>query len=137
MASSVRGVYYGTIIGITGAAYSTLRMVGILDDTFKKSFAAISQTPSVSSLTQGLLPSMGDINMPLVEDMLFFILVIHVAFSAYSVKLVDGGSKYSVFLDFVIMCWLVAITAFFVPALFDVLFSQGEAASGIVGGITS
>ena len=130
LASSVKGVYYGTLIGITGAAFSSLRMVGILDNTFKKSFAAIASTPSVSSLTQGLLPSIGEINMPLVEDLLFIILLFHAGFSAYSVKMVDGGSKYTALLDFVIMVWFLTIVAIAVPALFDFVFSQGAAASG-------
>lgn len=132
LAGSVRGVYYGTLLGITGSAYSSLRMVGILDSTFKKSFAAIAQTPSVSSLTQGILPSIGDINMPMVETMLFFSIMVHVAFTAYSVKLVDGGSRYTAFLDFVMMTWCVALVAVFVPAMFDFLFSQGAATSSVV-----
>jgi flagellar protein FlaJ len=135
MASSVKGVYYGTLIGVAGAAYATLRMVGILDNTFKQSFAAIAQTPSVSSLTQGLLPSIGEINLPLVEDMLFAVLLIHAAFSAYSIKMVDGGSKYSALLDFVIMAWFLAIMAVAVPLLFDYVFSQGAVGSGFVRGV--
>jgi archaeal flagellar protein FlaJ len=134
LAGSVRGVYYGTLLGIAGATYSTLRMVGLMDATFKKSFAAIAQTPSVSTLTQGILPSIGDINMPVVENILFVILLIHVAFCAYSVKMVDGGSKYCAFQDFVIMLWLVALTAVMVPASFDFMFSQGASAGGIVQG---
>jgi archaeal flagellar protein FlaJ len=135
LASSVRGVYYGTLLGVAGANYSTLRMVGILDNTFKKSFSSIAQTPSVSSLTQGLLPSIGEINMPLVENMLFVIMMLHVVFSAYSVKLVDGGSKYTAFYDFVIMTWCVAIVAVMVPAGFELLFSSGSMASNVVKGV--
>ncbi|MFH0863194.1 MAG: hypothetical protein V1875_09240 [Candidatus Altiarchaeota archaeon] len=135
LAGSVRGVYYGTLIGVAGSAYSSLRMVGILDNTFKKSFSAIAQTPSVSSLTQGILPSIGDINIPMVENFMFVILMVHVAFCAYSVKMVDGGSKYSAFLDFVLMTWCVALVAVAVPAMFDMLFAQGSAASGVVKGV--
>jgi archaeal flagellar protein FlaJ len=135
LAGSVRGVYYGTLLGVTGSVYSSLNMVGILDSTFKKSFSAIAQTPSVSSLTQGILPSIGDINMQLVGDILFTVLMIHVAFSAYSVKMVDGGSKYTAFLDFVLMLWCVAITAVMVPELFNVLFAKGAATSGVVNNV--
>jgi len=132
MASSVKGVYYGTLLGVAGAAYATLRMVGILDNTFKQSFAAIAQTPSVSSLTQGILPSIGEINFPLVEDMLFLVLLIHVIFSAYSIKMVDGGSKYSALFDFVLMTWLLALTAVIVPTMFDYVFKQGSVGTGFV-----
>jgi flagellar protein FlaJ len=132
LASSVKGVYYGTLLGVSGAAYATLRMVGVLDKTFKESFSAIAQTPSVSSLTQGLLPNIGELNIPLVEDMLFGILLIHAAFSAYSIKMVDGGSKYSAFLDFVLMTWLIAILAVVLPAGFDALFHMGQ-----VGGVVT
>ncbi len=135
LASSVKGVYYGTLLGVTGSAYATLRMVGILDNTFKQSFAAIAQTPSVSSLTQGLLPSIGEINVPLVQDLLFIVLLLHAAFSAYSIKMVDGGSKYTALLDFVLMVWFVAILAVALPALFDWLFAQGQAGSNVVGGV--
>ncbi len=135
LAQSVRGVYYGTLVGIAGATYSTLRMVGILDSTFKKSFSSIAATPSVASMTAGIFPTIGDINMPMVENLLFVILVFHVAFSAYSVKMVDGGSKYTAFLDFVVMVWGVALTAVLVPSLFDMMFSQGSAASGVVEGV--
>ncbi len=136
LASSVKGVYYGTLIGVSGAAFASLRMVGILDSTFKKSFAAIASTPSVSSLTQGLLPTIGEINLPLVEDMLFFILLIHAAFSAFSVKMVDGGTRYAALLDFVIMLWFLTMVAIMVPLLFEFVFSQGASASGTVRGVT-
>ncbi|MBD3388454.1 MAG: archaellar assembly protein FlaJ [Candidatus Altiarchaeales archaeon] len=136
LASSVKGVYYGTILGVTGAAYATLRMVGILDNTFKQSFASIAQTPSMGSLMMGLLPSIGEINIPLVEDMLFVVLVIHAAFSAYSIKMVDGGTKYAAFLDFVIMSWLVALTAVIMPLMFDFLFSQGQVGTGFVSDVS-
>jgi len=135
LSGSVRGVYYGTLLGVAGSTYSSLRMVGILDATFKKSFASIAQTPSVSSLTQGILPSIGEINLPVVETMLFFIMMIHVAFSAYSVKLVDGGSKYTAFWDFVLMTWCVAVVAVMVPVGFDLMFSQGSAASSVVSNV--
>ncbi|MFH1055944.1 MAG: hypothetical protein V1744_07635 [Candidatus Altiarchaeota archaeon] len=135
MASSVKGIYYGTLLGVAGATLSTLRMVGILDNTFKKSFAAVAQTPSVSSLTAGFLPAIGDINLPMVEDMLFIILLIHAGFSAYSIKMVDGGPKYSALLDFVIMAWLLSIVAVAVPWGFDIVFSQGQMGSGLVRGV--
>ena len=133
LASSVKGVYYGTLIGVSGAAYASLRMVGILDNAFKQSFAAIASTPAVSGLTQGLLPTIGEINMPLVEDMLFFILLAHVAFSAYSIKKVDGGTKYGAFLDFVLMMWLLTIVSLAVPALFEFVFSQGSGVAPVGG----
>jgi archaeal flagellar protein FlaJ len=136
LASSVKGVYYGTTIGVAGAAFASLRMVGILDATFKKSFSAIASTPAVASLTAGLLPSVGNINMVVVEELLFFLLLIHVFFAAYSIKMVDGGSRWAFFLDFVIMVWLLAAVAIAIPALFDVVFSSGASASGTVGGIT-
>jgi archaeal flagellar protein FlaJ len=134
LASSVKGVYYGTLLGVAGSTLATLRMVGLMDNTFKKSFASIAQTPSVSSLTQGILPSIGEINMPVVEDMLFVVLLIHAAFSAYSIKMVDGGSKYTALLDFVIMTWLLVITAIMVPLMFNSMFSAGSSASGLVRG---
>ncbi|MBU0762815.1 MAG: hypothetical protein KKD39_07290 [Candidatus Altiarchaeota archaeon] len=136
LASSVKGVYYGTLVGVSGSAFASLRMVGILDATFKKSFSAIASTPSVASLTQGLLPSVGNIDMLLVEEILFWILVIHAFFSAYSIKMVDGGSRWACFLDFVIMLWLLAAVSIGVPALFDLVFSTGSSASGVVSGVT-
>ena len=134
LASSVKGVYYGTLLGVAGSTLATLRMVGLMDATFKKSFASIAQTPSVSSLTQGILPSIGDINMAVVEDMLFVILLIHAGFSAYSIKMVDGGSKYTALLDFVIMTWLLVGIALLVPLMFNWMFSSGGSAVGIVRG---
>jgi archaeal flagellar protein FlaJ len=135
LAQSVRGIYYGTLVGIGGATYSSLLMVGILDQTFKKSFSAISSTPSVSSLTQGIFPSIGEINLPFVENMLFVILVFHSAMSAYSVKMVDGGSKYTSLLDFVIMIWILAFIAVISPVMFGFLFTQGASTSGVVQNI--
>lgn len=133
LASSVRGVYYGTLFGITGAAYATLKMVEVLNDTMGKTLAAISDSPMVASVTQGLLPSLGQMNIPALENMLFFILVIHAAFCAIGIKMIDGGKKQTAFLDFIFMVWLVAVLSLILPWGFDQLFSMGSDAS--VGGL--
>ena len=108
LASSVRGVYYGTLFGITGAAYATLKMVEVLDETMSRSLAAVSESPMVASVTRDLLPAMGQMNVPVIQNMLFLILVVHSAFSALGIKMIDGGRKEAAVVDFIVMVWIVA-----------------------------
>ncbi|MBD3261471.1 MAG: archaellar assembly protein FlaJ [Candidatus Altiarchaeales archaeon] len=125
LASSVRGIYYGTLFGITGAAYSSLQMVSILNTTLGKTLSSISTSPMVASVTEGLLPSLGTLDLPLMENTLFFILFIHAVLSAISIKMIDGGSKWAALMDFVLMVWIIALIAFLLPIGFDKMFSMG------------
>jgi flagellar protein FlaJ len=126
LASSVKGVYYGTLVGIGGASYATLRMVALLNDTFRNTFSSIVDMPSVSAITEGILPTIiGEIDIPLIQDILFIVLLVHAALCAYSIKMIDGGSKWSAFIDFVLMVWLLAFVAVVVPWGFEQLFQEG------------
>jgi len=134
LAGSVRGVYYGTLVGIGGAAYATLRMTALLNATFRNTFSSVVELPSVSAITEGILPSIiGDIDIPLVQDLLFIILVVHAIFNAYSLKMIDGGTRWAAFTDFVLMVWMLAVIAVVVPWGFEQMFSGDTFNMGNVG----
>ncbi|MFH1722122.1 MAG: type II secretion system F family protein [Candidatus Altiarchaeota archaeon] len=128
MSGSFKGVYYGTILGLAGAAYASAEMSVLLQDTLSSTMGnlgsgAMEKVGSAGLDLFGIMDS--SINLPLAKDVLFLILVVHAGLTALSIKVADGGNKYVALVDFVIMVWLVAIIALSLPYMFENMFGIG------------
>lgn len=120
-ASTLKGNIYGTFFGLALTLYISL-MVSVL---LFKIFA---------SLTEGLegvaLDLLGDVfptgfenNYVVSTYYIALILILHSLISGYILKDVDGGNKFSMFSDVVIMLWLGAIIELAITLMFKGMFS--------------
>lgn len=120
--STLKGNVYGTFFGLALTIYISLLISVLLFKIF-------------SSLTDGLdgvaLDLIGDIFPTGLENNFLVstyyvaaILTIHAFISGYFVKDVDGGNKFSMFTDVVIMLWLGAIMEILITLMFQGMFSS-------------
>lgn len=118
---TLKGNVYGTFFGLALTIYVSLLISTLLFKVF-------------ASLTEGLegfALSMLDSIFPTGQSDTFgtsafyigIILFIHALISSYLIKEVDGGNKFSMFSDFVILLWIGAIMEILITMMFKGLFN--------------
>ncbi len=128
MSGSFKGVYYGTMLGLAGAAYASAEMSQLLQKTLMGSMGSLGagSMDKIGSTGMDIFGMMDTgLNLVFAKDVLFLILMVHAALTALSIKVADGGNRWVALLDFVIMVWITAIVAFAVPYVFQNIFGAG------------
>ncbi len=121
-ASTLKGNVYGTFFGLALTIYIALLISVLLFKIF-------------SSLTEGLdgmaLDLVGEIfptgfENNFLESTYYIagILTIHAIISSYLIKEVDGGNKFSMFTDLVILLWLGALLEIGITTMFKGMFAS-------------
>ncbi|MFA6088580.1 MAG: hypothetical protein WC755_01835 [Candidatus Woesearchaeota archaeon] len=120
--SEMRGALYGALVGFTASVFVCVEISNVLFSMFEGAFGNAGGSSDVSSITSAIIPGgMQTVNMSLILLYITIMVIFHAFVSAYSIKLVDGGSKYAMFLDFTAMLALGAIIAWGVPIVFKML----------------
>lgn len=119
--STLKGNVYGTFFGLALTIYVSLLVSVLLFKIF-------------ASLTEGLegfaLDMLGSIfptgqadTFTISTYYISVIMLSHALISSYIIKEVDGGNKFSMFSDFVILLWIGAIIEIIITLMFKGLFS--------------
>ncbi len=119
--STLKGAVYGTYFGLTLTIYISLLISVLLFKVFHE------VTKGVSGMAADLLGSilpMGFQNN-FVESTYYVaaILTVHAFVSSFLIKEVDGGNKFSMFTDVVILLWIGALIQIGITAMFHGMFS--------------
>jgi len=121
-AGTLKGNIYGTFFGISLTIYISLLISVLLFNIFS------SLTGGLDGLAQdmlgSILPTAVEQNFQVLSYYVAVILVIHALISAYMIKEVDGGNKFSAFTDFVIMLWIGAILEIIISSTFKSMFAS-------------
>ncbi len=128
MASSLRGALYGALVGFVGTIYISFAISGSLSEMFASAQTDVALEGQFSGLAAPLFPSPEESGAPesSVAFMLAIIVIVHAFFSSFMLKMIDGGSKYSMFLDFVLMIGLGAAIVLLMPLFVANLISPME-----------
>lgn len=113
LVSALRGSLYGSLVGFASAAYISLEITSRLASTFALPMQVMQE--SGGSFMSGLFPHVPKINYFMVSTLVGMLIVLHSFFSAYSLKLLDGGHKFALFFDALIMIWIGAIMSWVIP----------------------
>lgn len=120
-ASTLKGNVYGTFFGLAITLYISLLISVLLFKIFT------SMTDGLEGVALDLLGSIIPIGLEnnFLESTYYLaaILSIHAIVSSYLIKEVDGGNKFSMFTDMVILFWLGAIIEIVVTMMFQGMFS--------------
>lgn len=121
-ASTLKGGVYGTFFGLALTIYISL-LVSVL---LFKIFASLTEGLEGFALdmVSGIFPTEIQDTFGTSTIYVAIILAIHASISAYIIKEVDGGNKFSMFSDLVIMLWIGAIIEVVVTMMFRGLFSS-------------
>ena len=123
MVSGLRGIFYGSVIAVAGTVFIGLESAHILYKTFSGMVSSLG-SEEITSMVANIvsIPKLADI--PTLESAIFIILLIHAAFTAILIKMLDGGNKYAAFLDFVIMTWLIFLTKIVIEVCSSYIFGS-------------
>ena len=118
--STLKGSIYGTYLGLGITIYISLLISMMLFNIFTD--LTEDMTGMALDLVEGVFPVGLEADFSYFSVLVAGMLSVHAFFSAYLIKLVDGGNKFSMFTDFVILMWIGAFMDFGVTAAFENLF---------------
>ncbi len=121
-AGTLKGNIYGTFFGLSLTIYVALLVSVLLFKVFSSLTEGIGGM--AKDLIGSIIPSAVEQNFLTSAYLIAIILVIHAFISAYMIKEVDGGNKFSLFSDFVIMLWIGAILEIIITVGFKTMFAS-------------
>ena len=113
LVSSLRGSLYGSLVGFASAIYISLEVTLRLASTFSLPMQVMQEAGG--KFMSGIFPAVPKIDPYMVSTYVAILIVVHSFFSAYSLKLLDGGHKFAMFFDLIIMVWMGAILSWIIP----------------------
>lgn len=120
-ASTFKGSAYGTFFGLSITLYISLLISVLLIGIFT------SMTDGLDGMAKDLLGSIipVDMRIDLALSSIFvaIILSIHAVVTSFIIKEVDGGNKFSMFTDAVMMLWIGAIMEIVITMMFRGMFA--------------
>ena len=106
-ASSPRGVFYGSLVALAGTIYGSFETTSIITGKINAIMGELSGSDGAVSMVTSLFMMPGALDIEFLNDALFIIIVVQAAFTAYLIKIVDGGSRYYALFDLSIMVWVL------------------------------
>ena len=122
LASSVRGAFYGSLVGFASASYVSAKITEMLASIFSSPLAGLSdgENPYMESVVSSIAPvSTMEINFTQISIYIGIMLIIHSLISSLIIKIVDGGNYYAALFDFIVMLWIGAFLSWLLPGLID------------------
>lgn len=118
----MRGAMYGALVGFTASVFVSVEISNVLFNMFEGAFTGAGQSGDIASITSAIMPGgMQSVNMTLIIMYITIIVLFHSFISSYVIKVVDGGSKYTMFFDFTMMLAIGAVIAWGVPIVFKMM----------------
>ncbi len=121
LTSSLKGSVYGTFFGLAITIYISLLISILLFNIFASLTSGLDGM--ALDLVSQIFPVNSDTNFDMASLYVAFILIIHAVISAYIAKMIDGGNKFSMFTDVVIMLWMGAILEIGMTVMFEGMFT--------------
>ena len=122
LASSVRGAFYGSLVGFAAASYLSAKITEMLARIFAAPMAGLSGEGDayMQSVVASIAPaSTIEINFLQISVYIGIMIIIHSIISSLIIKMVDGGTYYAALFDFIIMIWIGAFISWLLPSLID------------------
>jgi len=121
-AGTLKGNVYGTFFGLALTLYVSLLISVLLFKIFSSLTEGLDGL--ALDLIGGIFPTGLESNFVVSTYYIAVIMSIHAIISAYLIKEVDGGNKFSMFIDLVILLWIGAIIEIVVTYMFKGMFSS-------------
>ena len=117
-ASGSRGELYGVFFGVALTMFITVGVAEFVFGFFSKAATSLETVQTISFL------SIGGMDVGMIYLLIVGIVVFHAAFSAYLIKLLDGGIPYGLVTHFVIMLWIMAAADYAIAGFFQQFFGR-------------
>lgn len=113
LSGSLKGMFYGAILALSLTVYAGLQSIKIISGTISSMTNSVSDAPMAKEMLGNIFLSPEAFNISLISMMIFTILIFQAAFTAYLIKVIDGGEKYACLMDFVILTWMIVAIEYF------------------------
>lgn len=124
LASSVRGAFYGSLVGFASASYVSAKITEMLAVLFSSPLQGLEGQDGgyMASVVSSIAPASGmEINFAQISMYIGIMILIHCILSSLIIKIVDGGNYYAALFDLIIMLWIGAIISWVLPSLIDTM----------------
>ncbi|MGM5485352.1 MAG: hypothetical protein ACQEP1_05785 [Nanobdellota archaeon] len=122
LASSLRGAFYGSLVGFAAASYVSAKITEMLAMLFKSPISGISGSDSgyMASVVSSIAPP-ASMNFDFAQISMYIgiMVVVHCIVSSLVIKIVDGGNNYAAIFDLVFMLWIGAFISWLLPNVID------------------
>jgi flagellar protein FlaJ len=112
LSGNLRGMFYGAILALSLTVYAGLQSIKIISGTISSMTNSVSDAPMAKEMLGNIFLSPDAFNLPLITCLVFTILVLQAAFTAYLIKVIDGGEKYACLMDLVLLTWAIVAIEF-------------------------
>lgn len=122
LASSVRGAFYGSLVGFASASYVSAKITEMLAKLFSSPLSGLSGNNGgyMASVVSSIAPPASmNINFAQISVYIGIMILIHCVLSALIIKIVDGGNYYASLFDLIVMLWIGALISWLLPHLID------------------
>jgi flagellar protein FlaJ len=122
LASSVRGAFYGSLVGFASASYVSAKITEILASLFSSPMSGLAGDDNgyMASVISSIAPAAEmDINFKQISMYIGIMILVHCIISALIIKIIDGGNYYAALFDVVLMLWIGAFISWLLPNLID------------------
>jgi flagellar protein FlaJ len=111
-ANALKGMLYSSMLGVSISIYITVSLVVVLKDIFLKYTLGTGWEYLPNQF------SMGAIDADYIFFLVWILILVHAAFSAVLIKIVDGGEMYNALFHYVVLTWIGAVVAIGTPYVF-------------------
>ena len=112
----ITGVFYGITIGISITVFVTL---GIAQKMLELFSIPELEDDVLMGFTETMFPGIQNIDFSYTIIFVTLMLFVHAFTSSWIISIVSSGSNYSLFLNFILMIWIIAILYLLIPPIID------------------
>lgn len=113
--STLAGMLYNSMLGISISIYITVGLVLILGEVLTKHGTGSTTEYLPSQIATGTL------NIDFITLLMWLLILSHAFLSAVIIKIVDGGDMYNALVHYVVMSWMGVFVMLVTPKIFKVL----------------
>ena len=124
LAAGLKGAFYGALVGFSASAYITAKISQTLSVMFSTPFQIAQESGSMTGAFGDILPPAPAVNIEIIMAYIGLMVLFHALICALTIKIIDGGSPYAFFQDFVLMVWVGAIISITVPGFISQILPE-------------
>ena len=125
LAAGLKGAFYGALVGFSASAYITAKISQTLSVMFSSPFEIAQESGTMAGAFGNILPPAPSVNLEIIMAYIGLMVIFHSLICALTIKLIDGGSPYAFFQDFVLMVWVGTVISLTVPGFISQILPDG------------
>ena len=121
LASSVRGAFYGSLVGFASASYVSAKITEMLALLFSSPMTSLQDDGGYMASVIATVAPPATLNIDFAQISMYIgiMIIVHCIISSLIIKIVDGGNNYAALFDLLVMLWIGALISWLLPSIID------------------